>query len=85
MDNPTGKQVDFATAISEMIGEDLPDEFTKDAYAEFIDEHIDEFYDMKREIRKEQYRNKDFFELHHSYVSDDGYCGEDSLNRNPYT
>lgn len=80
---PTSKMVDFATAISEMIGVDLPEKFDWESYSEFISEHIDEFYEVKDEIRGELYRTGKTFQLYHSYGLGNGFCGEDVLGKNP--
>lgn len=81
--SPSAKQIDFATAIAETLGIDLPEETTSEAYYDFIRENQDDFYETKREIRREQYRSGDVFYLNHSYGLDRGYCGDSSLNRNP--
>lgn len=39
---PTEKQVEYAKYLSEQIGFDLPEEFTKEAYGKFIDECLNE-------------------------------------------
>lgn len=80
-DKPTEKQTDYVTAICETLGLDLPDEETKEAYSDFIDEH-------EKEFRQEQYRQRyvyseDTYNLEHSNVLRKGYCGDRKLNMNP--
>lgn len=83
---PTDKQVDFATTIAEMIGADLPEEFSVEAYHEFISENVDEFYKVQNEIRRELYYSQDkLFAMQHSFVLEDGFCGDSSLPINPGT
>ena len=33
---PTEKQIDYAKYLAQRIGQDLPNEFTKEAYSDFI-------------------------------------------------
>lgn len=83
MDNkkePTQRQIDFATAISEVVGVDPPKHFTKKAYSTFISTHLDEFYKLHDEIR---YGSKDTFQLEHSFVISSRYNGDTKLNKNP--
>ena len=80
---PTSKMIDFATAISETVGADLPEKLDWVSYHEFISENIDEFYEIKNEIRKEQYGMGSAFQLYHSYGLGPGYCGDNVLVRNP--
>lgn len=80
-DKATEKQVDFATAIAEMLGIDLPDEDTKDAYTEFIDENIREFY--KEKNRQRYLESDNVYQYGHSYTLKNGYCGDKKLNMNP--
>lgn len=85
MDNkkePTQRQVDFAIAISEVVGVDPPKQFSKKAYSAFIYTHLDEFYKLRDEIR---YGSKDTFQLEHSFVVSAGYNGDTKLNKNPRT
>lgn len=77
---PTEKQRDFATAIAEMLGIDLPEEYTKESYHDFIDENIDEFHKVQNEIR---YKDKSKIRFEHSYTVSDGYNGDTKLNINP--
>lgn len=77
---PSEKQKDFATAIAEMLGIDLPEEYTKEAYHDFIDDNIDEFYKVQNEIR---YKDKSKIRFEHSYTLSDGYNGDAELNINP--
>lgn len=81
-EKPTERQIDFATAISETVGADLPEDFTKEAYSEFIDENIGEFKKIQGEIR---YGSRKAFSLNHSYVLSDGYNGDTRLRKNPKT
>jgi hypothetical protein len=81
-EKPSQKQIDFATVIAETVGDDLPNEYTKQAYSEFISEHIDEFYEIRDEAR---YKSGNVFGLKHSFISDSGYNGDRKLNINPYT
>ena len=81
-EQPTEKQIDFATTISEMLGIDLPNERTKETYRDFIADNKDEFEDVQREIR---YKDGNVFSMNHSYVIGKGFCGESELNINPYT
>lgn len=78
---PTERQIDFATEIAETIGDDLPEEYTKEAYSEWIDERYDEFKRVQYEIRKERHG----FYLKHSYVLGKGFNGDTKLNINPET
>ena len=57
MNEPSDAQVEFAEAIAETIGEDLPDEYTASAYWEFINENQDYFYEVRRDIRREKMRS----------------------------
>lgn len=78
---PTERQIDFAMQIAETIGEDLPEEYTRDAYHDFIDAHIDEFYEVQDSIR---YSQRDvLFTLGHSYGLSEGFNGDIRLNINP--
>ena len=81
-EKPTERQKDFATAIAEVCGDDLPDEYTKEAYSEWIDEHIDEFYTLRNQDR---YESGNIFSLEHSYLLGEGYNGDRKLPFNPYT
>ena len=81
-EKPSQKQIDFATVIAETVGDDLPAEYTKQAYSDFISQHIDEFYEIRDETR---YKSGKVFSLKHSYVSDNGYNGDKKINMNPYT
>lgn len=47
IERPTEKQVDFAEAIAKELGLDLPKEYTKSAYGEFIREWQKDFYESK--------------------------------------
>ena len=85
MDEPSQKQIDFAIAIAETIGDDLPDDFTKEAYHEFISENVDYFYQVQNEIRYKRNRNEPMFHMEHSYVTNNGYNGDTELNINPMT
>lgn len=80
---PSQKQIDFATAIAETIGDDLPSEFTSSAYHHFIDDNIDYFYKIQGEIRYKRNKDETMFHLEHSYVNNDGYNGDTELNINP--
>jgi hypothetical protein len=82
---PSKRQIDFATAIAETIGEDLPDEFTSSAYHKFINENVDYFYEVQNDIRYKRKWNEPMFHLEHSYIIDSGYCGDTELNINPLT
>ena len=82
MEKPTEKQIDFATQIAETLGIDLPEENTKSAFRDFIDDNIDEFYSVQDEIR---YKGNDVFSMRHSYVLGNGFCGDRTLNKNPKT
>lgn len=81
-EQPTEKQIDFATTISEVLGIDLPNERTKKTYHDFIDDNKDEFDEVQREIR---YKDGNVFSMNHSYVVSNGFCGESKLNINPHT
>ena len=48
---PSAKQIAFATEIAETIGSDLPEMFTKRAYASFIEENKREYYKVKGQIK----------------------------------
>lgn len=76
----TEKQRDFAQVIAETVGADLPEEQTREAYHRFIAEHIDEFYEVRDELR---YKGGKTFGLEHSYTLSDGYNGDTKLNKNP--
>ena len=82
---PSEKQIDFATAIAETIGEDLPEEFTSSAYHSFIDDNIDYFYNVQGEIRYKRCENEQMFHLEHSYINGNGFNGDTELNINPMT
>ena len=45
MANPTEKQINFAKAISEKLGIELPEEYTSKAYWQYLNEHRDAYYD----------------------------------------
>ena len=47
IERPTEKQVDFAEAIAKELGLDLPKEYTKSAYGEFIGEWQKDFHESK--------------------------------------
>ena len=47
VERPTEKQVDFAEAIAAELGLDLPKEYTKSAYGEFIGEWQKDFHESK--------------------------------------
>ena len=80
-DKPTEKQTDYVTAICEVLGLDLPDKETKEAYSDFIDEHEKEF---RQERYKQRYvYSEDTYNLEHSNVLKKGYCGDRKLNMNP--
>ncbi len=81
-EEPTERQVDFATTIAETVGKDLPEHYDKYSYGEFISENIDEFYKVQNEIR---YADGMVFHLHHSYGLGEGFCGDSELNVNPMT
>jgi len=81
-ETPTERQIDFATAIAEVCGDDLPDEYTKAAYSEWIDEHIDEFYMLRNQDR---YESGNVFYLEHSYAFGEGFNGDRKLAFNPYS
>lgn len=80
MMGPSEKQIDFATAIAEMVGDDLPVDFTADAYSDFISGHIDEFHKLQNEFR---YGSESCISFHHSYCLSDGFNGDEKLNINP--
>jgi hypothetical protein len=44
VDAPTGKQVDFVQDICRELDIDKPEEYTKEAYSEFIDLYAEEYY-----------------------------------------
>ena len=78
---PTEKQVDYVTSICEVLGIDLPDEETKEAYSDFIYEHEKEF---KQERYRQRYvYSQDTYRLEHSNVIKGGFCGDRKLNVNP--
>ena len=79
---PTQRQIDFATVISEVVGVDPPKDFTKKAYSTFISTYLDEFYKLQDEIR---YSSNDTFQLGHSFIVSAGYNGDTKLNKNPRT
>lgn len=81
-EEPTERQIDFATTIAETVGCDLPEHFDKYSYSEFIGENIEEFYKIQREIR---YADGSVFHLQHSYSLGEGFCGDTELNVNPMT
>ena len=37
--DPTQKQIEYARAIHELLGKELPEEITKQAYSDYIDRH----------------------------------------------
>ena len=37
--DPTQKQIEYARAINELLGKELPEEITKQAYSDYIDRH----------------------------------------------
>lgn len=45
---PTEKQVNFVKDIARMLNIDLPKEYTKKAYSDFISEHINKFKAAKQ-------------------------------------
>ena len=47
IERPTDKQIDFAETIAKELGLDLPKEYTKFAYSEFIGEWQKDFYELK--------------------------------------
>lgn len=67
---PTQKQIDFATAIAEMLGIDLPEENTGESYHEFISENVNDFYEMKREVERENDPDywKDAYDFHRIFT-----------------
>ena len=82
---PSQKQIDFATAIAETIGDDLPEEFSSRAYHEFISSNIKEFKKVQGQIRYSYEGCKSGFQLEHSYITDEGFNGDTRLNFNPNT
>lgn len=46
-ESPTQKQIEFVEAIADKLDLYLPDEFTKEAYSEFISVWKDEYYHSK--------------------------------------
>ena len=42
------EQISFAGDIYEELGYELPEEDSKDAYHDYISEHVDEFYKRRR-------------------------------------
>ena len=50
MSDATAKQISFAKDIAEWFGVDLPEERTKEAYSEFLNQYVD---DYKRSMREE--------------------------------
>lgn len=44
VDSPTAKQVDFVQDICRTLGIDKPEEYTQEAYSEFIDKYVDDYY-----------------------------------------
>jgi hypothetical protein len=53
VDSPTAKQIDFVQDICRTLGIDKPEEYTKEAYSEFIDEHVEDYYYELNQQRKE--------------------------------
>ena len=41
---PTAKQIDFVQDICRTLYISKPEEYTKESYSEFIDDHIDDYY-----------------------------------------
>jgi long-subunit fatty acid transport protein len=62
---PTEKQYSYASSISEKLNIDLPEEFSKSAYSEFIDK-----YKFKLRFEENKWSNK-------SYDRDDDEDDED--------
>ena len=44
VDSPTAKQIDFVQDICRTLGIDKPEEYTKEAYSEFIDKYVEDYY-----------------------------------------
>jgi len=61
-DMPSNKQINYAKAISKELGIDLPQEFSRLAYSEFISENQNK---MKR--KRQSYMSE------YNWVDDDGF------------
>lgn len=53
---PTDKQVRLVDDIVDALGFDYPEEFTKQAYSDFITEHIEDYKDYCFEINYANYQ-----------------------------
>ena len=53
VDSPTAKQIDFVQDICRTLGIDKPEEYTKEAYSEFIDEYVEDYYYELNQQREE--------------------------------
>lgn len=45
---PTGKQISFATIISEALNRPLPQDYTKQTYSKFISDNLKDFVEWQR-------------------------------------
>ena len=79
-EDPTKKQIDFATSIAGVLDIELPQTYTKNVYHNFISTHIEEYKSELRRIRTKfrmqsycSYRFSDDDDL--SYMSESDYIG----------
>lgn len=55
----TEKQFEFAKAISETLDVEMPQDFTKESYSEFINHYKDEYYKIKELYPEDDYDEHD--------------------------
>lgn len=70
MNNPTEKQIKYAKRIADRLGLDLPKDYTKQAYWNFIKEHVEEYNVEEAIIVLELQQG---FEVEECYYYDD-FC-----------
>lgn len=58
-DLTTEKQFEFAKAISEMLDVPMPQDFTKEAYSEFINHYKNRYYEVKELYGDDDYDEHD--------------------------